>query len=152
MKHIILVVLFPTMVMTGLYAQNATTQPQHQQDIETLIDHYAQAREQKDTVLLKRILTADIDQLVSTGEWRRGIRSAIEGMLRSSSSNPGGRTLTVDAIRFLKAETAIVDARYEIQNEDGSLRKMWSTFIVVLEEGTWKISAIRNMLPTGNPG
>jgi len=42
-----------------------------------------------------------------------------------------------------------VDARYEIQNADGTTRKMWDTFIVVLDNDAWKISAIRNMLPAG---
>ena len=141
--------LFNLLLATSLYAQDAATQNKHKQDIASLIDKYAQAREKQDTVLLKSILTEEIDQLVSNGEWRRGIRTAIEGMQRSSSSNPGERTLTVDNIRFINAETAIADARYEIQNTDGTIRRMWSTFIVVYEAGTWKITAIRNMLPAG---
>jgi len=48
----------------------------------------------------------------------------------------------------LNAESALVDTRYEIANADGSIRKMWSTFIVVYEGNRWKITAIRNMLPT----
>jgi uncharacterized protein (TIGR02246 family) len=150
MKNIILFALFYGMVTPFIYAQDATTNNKYKQDIESLIDQYSQAREQQDTVLLKSILTEEIDQLVSTGEWRRGMRTAIEGMQRSSSSNPGGRTLTVDNIRFINPEAAIADARYEIQNADGTLRKMWSTFIVVYEAGTWKITAIRNMLPADN--
>ncbi len=150
MKNAILFILFQVMITTGMYAQDAATHNKQKQDIESLIDQYAQARETKDTVLLKSILTTDVDQLVSSGEWRSGIQSSLQGMLRSSSSNPGGRTLTVDKIRFLNPETAIVDARYEIQNTDGTIRKMWSTFIVVYEADTWKITAIRNMLPAGN--
>ena len=150
MKNIILFALFHVGITPFLYAQDATTGSQHKQAIEALIDQYSQAREKQDTVLLKSILTEEIDQLVSTGEWRRGMRTAVEGMKRSSSTNPGGRTLTVDNIRFINPETAIADARYEIQNADGTLRKMWSTFIVVYEAGTWKITAIRNMLPAGN--
>jgi hypothetical protein len=45
-------------------------------------------RETRDTILLKKILTTDIDQLVSTGEWRAGIGTAIEDMPRSSASSP----------------------------------------------------------------
>lgn len=149
MKKIILFALFHVMVIPCLYAQDASNHAQHKQAIEALIDQYAQAREQQDTVLLKSILTEEIDQLVSNGEWRRGLRTAVEGMKRSSSSNPGERTLTVDHIRFINPEAAIADARYEIKNTDGSVRKMWSTFIVVYEAGTWKIAAIRNMLPAG---
>lgn len=114
-----------------------------------LIDQYSEAREAKDTVLLKSILTDEVDQLVSSGEWRTGIRSAIEGMLRSSDANPGSRTLTVDRVRFLTAQSALVDCRYEIKGANGSIRKMWSSFIAVKQEGTWKIAAIRNMLPAG---
>jgi hypothetical protein len=90
----------------------------------------------------------DVDQLVSTGEWRSGIKAAVKGMLQSSASSPGTRTLTIDKIKFLNSNYGIVDAKYEIKNNDGSDRKMWSTFIVVLQKGEWKISAIRNMLPS----
>ena len=115
--------------------------------IRQLIGYYTEARENKDTVLIKRILTEDIDQLVSTGEWRTGIRVAIEGMMRSSNANPGTRTLTVDKIRYLTGQSALADCRYEIRNPDGSERKMWSSFAVLKEDERWKIAAIRNMLP-----
>ncbi len=136
---------------TAAYAQQTDIISKKEQPLYTLIEQYAQARETKDTVLLEQILTDDIDQLVSSGEWRRGFETAKQGMLRSSSANPGGRTLTVDQIRFLNRETALVDTRYEIQNPDGSLRKMWSTFVVINQNDRWKITAIRNMLPTQSP-
>ncbi|MEP7322761.1 MAG: DUF4440 domain-containing protein, partial [Saprospiraceae bacterium] len=113
-----------------------------------LIDQYSLAREKSDTVLLKKILMDDIDQLVSNGEWRMGIRAAVKGMLQSSAGSPGSRTLHVETIRLLNPQSGIADAKYEITNADGSMRKMWSTFIVVLDKGIWKISAIRNMLPS----
>jgi uncharacterized protein (TIGR02246 family) len=134
---------------TFLCAQSNMPNAQQTHALEGLIAAYAQARESRDTVLLKSILTDDIDQLVSSGHWRRGMAEAVEGMLQSSASNPGGRTLTVEKIRLLSKGSAIVDARYEIANADGSLRKMWSSFNVVDSEGQWKITAIRNMLPSG---
>ncbi len=133
--------------LTGIYGQNNQPGEQQRKAIIALIDQYSVAREKKDTLLLKKILTADVDQLVSTGEWRSGIGSAVQGMLKSSASKPGTRTLTVDNIRMFNTTTAIVDCRYEIQNDNGSSRKMWSTFIVIAIEKKWKISAIRNMLP-----
>ncbi|MGV2831970.1 DUF4440 domain-containing protein [Myxosarcina sp. GI1(2024)] len=89
--------------------------------------------------------------MVSSGEWRRGIETAVEGMLRSSNRNPGQRTITVEQIRFLDSEVAVVDTRYKIQLEDGDVRNLWSTFLVVRQEGEWKIAAIRNMSPTEQP-
>jgi len=134
-----------------LYGQHTTTVNDKQQKaITSLIDQYSQAREKGDTVLLKAILTSDVDQLVSTGEWRAGINSAVEGMMKSSANSPGTRTLHIEKIQMVSASSAIVDCRYEIQNEDGTARKMWSTFIVVAKKETWKIRAIRNMLPALN--
>ena len=98
--------------------------------------------------MLKQILTKDIDQLVSSGVWRSGINEAIKGMMESSTSNPGERKLHVERIRFLAEKVALVDARYEIKNPDGSVRKMWSSFLVVEDDKKWRISAIRNMLPS----
>jgi uncharacterized protein (TIGR02246 family) len=130
------------------YAQTQPTS-RHAKEFTALIDQYSQARENRDTVLLKKILTDDIDQLVSTGEWRTGLRAAVEGMMASSANTPGERTLVVDRIKVLGANSAIVDCRYEIKNTDGTSRKMWSSFNIVNIKGSWKISAIRNMLPAG---
>ena len=61
-----------------LYGQQTTAiNDKQQKAITSLIDQYSQAREKRDTVLLKTILTPDVDQLVSTGEWRVGINAAI---------------------------------------------------------------------------
>jgi hypothetical protein len=149
MKSIFLFSLLNLIVAPYLYAQNKPANDKQKQAIYTLIENYSQAREKQDTVLLKSILTTDVDQLVSSGEWRNGIKGSMNGMMRSSESNPGSRKLIVEKIRSLNSESAIVDARYEIQNADGTIRKMWSTFIVVYKDKAWKITAIRNMLPTG---
>jgi hypothetical protein len=73
----------------------------------------------------------------------------MKGMMQSSESTPGTRIFIIEKIRLLNSECGIVDARYQIQNSDGTVRKMWSTFIVVYSENMWKITAIRNMLPAG---
>jgi len=133
-----------------LAVAQAAPHEQQKKAVQALIDSYSQAREKSDTVLLKTILTDDVDQLVSTGEWRSGIAAAVKGMVSSSTNNPGKRTLTIDKIRFNTATSGVVDCRYEIQNPDGSLRKMWSTFFIVQEKRAWKICAIRNMMPSSN--
>lgn len=146
MKRILIFFLL-IVLRSGLFAQVRANEDQL---IISLIDQYSLARDKQDTLLLKRILTEDVDQLVSTGEWRMGIGAAVKGMMQSSQGNPGSRKLIVDKIRFLDANNGIADARYEIQNPDGTIRKMWSTFIVVNQKGKWKIAGIRNMLPTAS--
>jgi hypothetical protein len=147
MNKIRLLVLLYMFSTLWTQAQQLILTPKQKQDLYALIDLYALAREKKDTIMLKEILTEDVDQLVSTGEWRIGIGESVKGMLRSSESNAGSRKLIVDKIRLFNSVSGIVDARYEIQNQDGTLRKMWSTFSVVYSGDKWKISAIRNMLP-----
>ncbi|MGN6297357.1 MAG: hypothetical protein ACTHM7_11300 [Ginsengibacter sp.] len=130
-----------------VYAQETKLTGSQRKDIIRLIAQYSHARESKDTILLKKIITTDVDQLVSTGEWRSGIGPAVKGMMKSSTNNPGSRTLRVDKIRLVTPVCAIVDCRYEIANANGNPRRMWSSFIVVADKGIWKIAAIRNMLP-----
>jgi len=131
------------------YAQEPASGVHQRRAVIAVVDQYEQAREASDTALLRRILTDDVDQLVSSGIWRRGIAAALEGMLRSSANNPGERSLEVENVRFLHPACALADARYEIRNADGSVRRMWSTFMVVNDGRDWKIAAIRNMLPAG---
>lgn len=144
--------LIPFILLIGFtqvgFAQTSENQKADSNEILHLINQYSVARDIRDTVLLRQILTVDVDQLVSSGEWRNGIDMAVKGMLSSSTSNPGDRKLTVEKIKFLSENSALVDARYIIVNPDQSLRKMWSSFIVVRNKKNWQISAIRNMLPT----
>ena len=150
MKRTALLLLSHLTCIWVLNAQDIKVNDKQQKAITSLIDQYSQAREKRDTVLLKTILTPNVDQLVSTGEWRVGINAAVEGMMKSSVNSPGTRTLYVEKIQTITSSSAIVDCRYEIQNAGGSSRKMWSTFIVIADKKTWKIMAIRNMLPAPN--
>ncbi len=149
MKNIFLLLLLVMAVTSCVYSQNVLPDDKQKRNIYSLIEKYSQARETRDTLLLKEILIKDVDQLVSTGEWRNGIDASVRGMLNSSASSPGTRTLTIEKIRLLNPNCAIVDCKYDIQNTEGTTRRMWSTFIVVSIRGSWKISAIRNMLPSG---
>ena len=147
MKKVLLFISF-NLYCVFLFSQKDLPSEQQRKAIHFLIDRYSAAREKSDTVLLKTILTPNVDQLVSTGEWRVGIDAAVQGMQKSSATSPGTRTLAVDKIKMLNTTTAVVDCRYEIQNTDSTMRKMWSSFVVVEERKVWKISAIRNMLPS----
>ena len=117
--------------------------------VRALVGRYNAARLQEDPAAIRALFTDDADQLVSSGEWRRGREPLVEGMLRSSRTNPGTRTLTVETVRFLGPDVALADARYEIAPAGGSgARHMWSTFVAVRTAEGWRLSAIRNMRPT----
>ena len=131
-----------------LAAQEAPVTPQQKQAIVALIDAYSDARAKQDRTLLEDLLTAEVDQLTSSGEWRKGKEGSMQGMGRSSQANPGTRTLTVENVRLLGPQVALVDARYDIRSPQGVPRNMWSNFTVVLVDGKRRLSTIRNILRT----
>jgi uncharacterized protein (TIGR02246 family) len=126
----------------GLTAQS----PSPEAAVIQIVADYNAARDDQDPQAIEKLFTDDADQLVSSGVWRRGKDTLVEGMLASSAGNPGDRTLTVETVRFVTSDVALADARYEIAGAE-SVRKMWSTFLVVKTADGWRIAAIRNMLP-----
>jgi uncharacterized protein (TIGR02246 family) len=143
--------LFPVVVLVVLAASSLPAQSTGGDDetaIREVVRRYNDAREANDPKAIEALFVADADQLVSSGEWRRGRDVLVKGAMASSARTGGTRTLTVEAIRMVTPDVAVADARYEISGlADGSTRRMWSTFVVVRQAGAWRISAIRNMLP-----
>ncbi|HYO80674.1 MAG TPA: SgcJ/EcaC family oxidoreductase [Bryobacteraceae bacterium] len=117
--------------------------------IRELVGRYVDAREKMDPAGTASLFTADADQLVSTGEWRRGREALVKGAMASSRQNEGKRTITVETVRALTPDVALADGRYEIASASGEPRRMWATFVCRRTAEGWRIAAIRNMLPSG---
>jgi uncharacterized protein (TIGR02246 family) len=113
-----------------------------------VIAKYVAGREHSDEKAVAALFTQDADQLVSTGEWRKGREEVVRGTLASSQSTGGTRTVTVESVRFLSPDVALADGRYEIAGMASfATRRMWSTFVLKRTAEGWRIAAIRNMLP-----
>jgi uncharacterized protein (TIGR02246 family) len=115
--------------------------------VNEIVKRYVDARERADAKAIAALFTSDADQLVSSGEWRRGREEVVMGTLASSKQTGGKRTITVETIRFPSADTAIADGRYEITGGATGDRRMWTTFVMTRTKDGWRIAAIRNMLP-----
>ena len=124
-----------------------TAPPADDAAVRDLVKSYASAREKNDPAGISALFTPDADQLVSSGEWRRGREAVVKGVLASSQQSGGTRTTTVETVRFLGPDAAIVDARYEIVGGTYVERRMWSSFVMARTKDGWRIAAIRNMLP-----
>ncbi len=123
-----------------------------ERSIRDLVARYVEAREKIDPQAVAELFTPEADQLVSSGEWRRGRPALVEGTMASSRRNSGHRTITIETIRLLSPGIAIVDGRYELAGANGAeSRKMWSTLILQRTDAGWRIAAIRNMLPASPP-
>jgi uncharacterized protein (TIGR02246 family) len=116
--------------------------------IRELVKNYLAARGHNDPKAVRALFTPDADQLVSSGEWRKGREAIVKGTLASSRNTGGTRTIAVKNIRLVTPDVAIADGAYELSGlKGGTTRDMWSTFIMKRESGGWRIAAIRNMLP-----
>jgi len=136
--------LFSFLAIAGILAAQA---PGDEAAVRGVIQKYVDARESRDAKAIEALFTSDADQLVSTGEWRKGRAEVVKGTMASSQSSAGKRTITVTSVRFLAPGVALADGRYEISG-DGTPRKMWASIAVTRgPDGAWKIAAIRNMLP-----
>lgn len=119
--------------------------------IREVVRQYLDARESKDVHAIENLFTSDADQLVSTGEWRKGRSEVVSGTMASSQRTGGKRTITIESIRLLAPGVALADGRYEITNlAGGEARRMWTTFVLVRRPDGWRIAAIRNMLPAAS--
>jgi uncharacterized protein (TIGR02246 family) len=116
--------------------------------IKEVVASYVASRDRGDAAALAALFTADVDQLVSSGEWRRGRDAVVKGTLASSRSNAGVRTITIKTVRVPARDVAIADGEYVIAaTQTAAARQMWTSFVLIRSEGRWRISAIRNMLP-----
>jgi len=131
--------------VSRVLAQTTAARAEDEAAIRDVVQQYLDAREQRDGKALEALFVEDADQLVSSGQWRRGRDELVKGTLGSSQNNPGTRTLAVETIRFVAPGVALADARYEIVSPNAT-RRMWSSFLMT-DAGGWRIAAIRNMLP-----
>lgn len=116
--------------------------------IREVVRKYMAARELQDPKAVEALFTADADQLVSSGEWRRGRPDIVKGTLASTRNSGGTRTITIETIRLIAPTVALADGRYELAGlAGGATRSMWSSFTLVRGSDGWQIAAIRNMLP-----
>ena len=127
--------IFLLLMSSALYASD-------EQAVRKTVQSYVDARERRDPKAVEALFTADADQLVSDGTWRRGREAIVKGTLESSQRTTGKRTIDVESVRFLSAKVAIADGRYA-----AGTRQMWTSIWMVKQGRTWKISGIRNMLP-----
>lgn len=122
--------------------------------IRAVVGKYVEARERIDPQAVEQLFTSDADQLVSSGEWRKGREAVVRGTMASSGNTGGKRTITVESVRFITPEVAIADGRYELTGlAGGATRSMWTTLVLKRTGKDWRITAIRNMLPAASaPG
>ena len=116
--------------------------------VKAVIQAFLDTREKNDTAGLGALLTPDVDQQQTSGVMRSGRDAVVSGSLSTQRETGGTRTISVDTVRFVSADVAIADGRYDsLGRADGTDQHMLTSMVLRREGGAWKIAAIRNMLP-----
>ena len=140
--------VFSCFIFTGLCYAQGSAPGNDEAPIREIVSKYVDARERMDPQAVASLFTSEADQLVSSGEWRKGREAVVRGAMASSRSTGGKRTITVEQVRFVTPDVAIADGRYELTGlSGGTTRSMWATIVVQKTSAGWRIAAIRNMLP-----
>ncbi|HUQ53606.1 MAG TPA: SgcJ/EcaC family oxidoreductase [Gammaproteobacteria bacterium] len=116
--------------------------------VRAVIKAFIDTREANDAAGLAALLTSDVDQRQTSGNMRNGRDAVVAGSMATQQST-GGRRITLDSLRFVGADVAIADGRYDsVGRSDGSDQRMLTSMVLRREGAAWKIAAIRNMLPS----
>jgi uncharacterized protein (TIGR02246 family) len=132
----------------ALLAQTPADPAGDEAAVRGVVQKYMDARDRQDPRAIESLFTADADQLVSSGEWRKGRPEVVKGTMASSQSSGGKRNITVESVRFPAPGVALADGHYDLTGlAGGQARHMWTSLVIVKTGAGWKIAAIRNMLP-----
>jgi len=136
-------------VLFLLLASSLSSAADQDAAIRAAVQRYVDVRDHPDAQALQSLFTADADQLVSSGEWRKGRDAVVKGTIAASQRETGKRTITIESIRYVGKNVALADGRYELTDAAGNpTRKMWTAILLTREKSGWRIAAIRNMLPS----
>jgi uncharacterized protein (TIGR02246 family) len=151
MRHSLAALVFiftSSTVPAAAWAQSAD-RAADEQAVRAVIKAFIDTREANDTAGLAALLTADVDQRQTSGNVRSGRDAVVSGTMATQQSTGGRRTITVDSLRFVGADVAIADGRYDsVGRSDGTEQRMLTSMVLRREGSAWKIAAIRNMLPS----
>ncbi|HZF27772.1 MAG TPA: SgcJ/EcaC family oxidoreductase [Gammaproteobacteria bacterium] len=143
------VVLLAALASASIALAQAAGRAADEAAIRAVVKAFLDTREANDVAGLTALLTPDVDQQQTSGNVRRGRDAVVQGSLTTQQSTGGKRTITLDSIRFVTADVAIADGRYDsLGRADGTDRHMLTSMVLRREAGGWKIAAIRNSLPT----
>ena len=144
--RIVLLGLITAVLLADLHAQRSPSRASDEAAVREIITRYMAARDARDPVAVAALFTSDADQFTTGGEWRRGRDQIRSGTAESSQRNPGSRRISVESVRFVTQDVAIVDGPYEIVAAGATPpRRMWTTLVLVRTADGWRIAAIRNM-------
>ncbi|HZW05460.1 MAG TPA: SgcJ/EcaC family oxidoreductase [Candidatus Nitrosotalea sp.] len=125
--------------------------------IRGLIDHFVAGWNAADVGKLAGVFAVDADFTAITGLRARGRNLIARGHDEILSTIYRGtrNSAQIESIHFLRPDIAVVDVKFTLRREDGSLAfgipYSSAGIIATQDEGVWAIAVFRNMVPFARP-
>jgi len=97
---------FRLSVVLSLFFASVCAAADPEIEVRAAVQKYVDVRGRPDPQALEHLFTADADQLVSSGEWRKGREAVVKGTIAASQRETGKRTITVESIKHRIDRTA----------------------------------------------
>jgi len=139
---------FLILVATSLSAtaQDLSDHAEDESAIRQVTHEFILRRDNGDEAGLRALLTEACDQRLTSGRMRSGRDAVLRGSLDSTRNLGGQRKITLESIRYLGADVAIANGRYDsLGRADGTDLHMRTTMVFWRVDGEWLIDAIRNV-------
>ena len=143
-----LCLLFLALVATDVstFAQDSVNRLEDESAIRQVTQQFILRRERGDRDGLSALLSPAPDQRLTSGRMRSGRDAVVSGSLEAARNQGGKRSITLESIRFLGADVAIANGRYDnMGRNDGTDLRMRTTMVFWRIDGKWRIDAIRNV-------
>jgi len=136
----------------AVVAQDVPDRSADELAIRRITQEFILRRENADEAALRALLTVNCDQRLTSGRMRSGREAVVSGSLDSTRNSGGKRSITLESIRFLGADVAVANGRYDSTGRnDGTDLYMHTTMVFWRSDGEWYIDAIRNARSPDQP-